>query len=80
MATMLYRYATYKKYDVSASDSLSSFKDAGDISNWALTAVKWAVAGGLIQGVSDTTLNPRGKATRAQVATILMRFIENSEK
>ena len=76
MASILYRYAIYKGYDVTAADDLSAFNDAGDISDWALAAMKWAVAEGLITGVSETELDSAGKASRAQVATILMRFVE----
>ncbi len=79
MAAILYRYASYKGYDVSASDSLETFTDLETISNWALTSVKWAVAEGLITGVSETTLDPAGNASRAQVATILMRFVNCME-
>ncbi len=75
LAAILYRYASYKGYDVSASDSLETFTDLKSVSNWALTSVKWAVAEGLITGMSETTLDPVGNASRAQVATILMRFV-----
>jgi hypothetical protein len=76
MATILYRYAVSKSYDIPSCDSLSTFMDGGQVSDWALAAIKWAVAEGLIQGVSDTSLDPSGKATRAQVAAILHRFCE----
>lgn len=77
MAAILYRYASYKGYDVTAMDDLSEFDDADDTSAWALTAMQWAVAEGLIQGVGGNQLDPAGHATRAQVATILMRFVQN---
>ena len=80
MASILYRYASYKGYDVTATDDLSAFKDAGDISDWALAPMKWAVAEGLITGVSEIELDSAGKASRAQVATILMRFVETVHK
>lgn len=76
MATILYRYAGGKDIDTSARADLSSFPDAGNVSGYALDAMKWAVAEGLVNG-SDGKLLPQGNATRAQVATILMRFIEN---
>ncbi len=76
LAAILYRYASDKGYDVSARDSLESFSDASEISDWALEAVKWAVAEGFLSGVNDMELDPKGSATRAQAAAILMRFIE----
>lgn len=80
MAAILYRYAEYKGHDVTASDNLSAFADAGEVSTWALPGLKWAVAKGLIMGVTRTILEPRGTATRAQVATVLMRFLEGAAK
>lgn len=77
MAAILYRYAEFKGYDVTAIDNLTAFTDARDVSDWALSAIKWAVAEELITGVTTTSLDPRGNATRAQVATILMRLIVN---
>ncbi len=77
LATILYRYAKYKGYDVSASASLSGYADAGNIRDWASRAIKWAVAEELITGVTATALEPGASATRAQVATIFMRFVEN---
>ena len=72
--TMLMRYAKYKGMDVSASADLSKFDDVGNVSQWANEAVHWAVAMGLINGTTPTTLEPQGNSTRAQVAAILMRF------
>ena len=72
--TMLMRYAKFKDMDVSATVELTKFTDAGQISSWASDAVRWAVASGLINGVTPTTLVPKGESTRAQIATILMRF------
>lgn len=77
MAAILNRYAEFKGYDVTATDNLTAFTDAGSVSDWALSSVKWAVAEGLITGMTTTSLEPRGNASRAQVATILMRFIVN---
>ena len=77
MATMLYRFAAYKGYDVSQKADLSGYTDAASISGYAKDALAWANAQKLITGVTDTTLNPQGSATRAQVATILMRFCES---
>ena len=76
LATILYRYAQAKGYDVSAFADLSGFPDAGDIQSYATEALSWAVAEGLLQGFEDDTLRPQGNATRAQIATILMRFCQ----
>lgn len=74
MAAILYRYATYKGYDVTARANLESFRDAGQIGSYATEAMSWGNACGLINGVGNDLLSPRGSATRAQVAAILMRF------
>ncbi len=79
MATILYRYAAYKQYDTDDLVSLTGYSDAAQISSWAEPAVKWAVGSQIISGVSATELSPAGTATRAQVATILMRFNKNAE-
>ena len=76
MATILFRYANWKGIDVSKRGDLSNFPDADKVSGYATAAMQWAVAEGLING-SDGKLLPQGNATRAQVATILVRFIEN---
>ena len=75
LAAILFRYAKQKGYDVSKSADLNGFADANTVSTYATDAMRWAVASGLIQG-SNSKLNPKGSATRAQVATILMRFME----
>jgi len=75
MAAILYRYAQKKALDVTKRDDLKSFPDAGSVSAYARDAIAWAVAEKIIGG-SDGKLLPQGNATRAQVATILMRFIE----
>lgn len=74
MATILYRYAQYKGYDVSRSADLSKYTDADQISNSSKEGMIWANAEGLIIGVTTTALAPQDNATRAQVAMILMRF------
>lgn len=79
LATILYRYAKQKGYDVSKSAALTGFSDADKVSGYAAEAMQWAVAEGLLQG-SNSKLNPQGSATRAQVATILMRFMEKIAK
>ena len=76
MATMLYRYAQSKGYDVTNMRDLSRYSDAGNVSAWAVEALQWATAQGLVTSMGDGTLSPQGSATRAQVAIILQRFIE----
>ena len=73
LATMLWRYAG----EPASSYSLSAFTDASSVSDYAATAMAWAVEHGIITGVTDTTLVPQGTATRAQCAAMLMRFAEN---
>ena len=80
LAAMLYRYAKMKGYDVSASASLSGYTDASSVSGWATDAMRWAVSAGLINGRTATTLAPQGNATRAEVASILMRFMQKYTK
>ena len=79
LVTVLYRYAESKGYDVSASADLSGYPDAGQVQDYAQPAMAWAVAEGIVEGV-DGNLNPTGDATRAQIATILMRFCEGVAK
>ena len=77
IATMLYRYAGA---EAAKEDKLSAFPDAAKTSDWAKEALNWAVASGLINGVADANgtanLEPQATATRAQIATILMRWLE----
>lgn len=77
LATILYRFATnYLGLDTSTKGDMSSLTDAGEISSYAADAMSWAFGEGLISGMTATELSPKGTATRAQVATILKRFIE----
>ncbi len=76
MATILYRYSQFKEYDTAKSNDLSGYEDLADLGSWAEAAMKWANAEGLINGVSASKLDPKGSATRAQVAAILHRFCE----
>ena len=76
MAAILYRYAQYKDYDTSETGSLDTFPDAGEVSEYAVEPMAWTVGTGLIAGMEDNTLRPQGTATRAQAATLLMRFCE----
>jgi len=75
MATILYRYAQMRNFNTDFRANLSKYADNGSISGYAREAMSWAVGTGIITGMTETTLNPAGTATRAQVATILMRFI-----
>lgn len=79
-AEILYNYAHSKGYDVSARADLTVFPDAGSVSGWAENALSWANAAGLINGTvrdGQTILDPQGSASRAQVAMILMNYVEH---
>ena len=77
-AAILYRYATYKGMDdVTLAEVLGRFTDRDACSAYAVPALEWAVHEGLINGMTDTTLAPKGSATRAQAAAILARFCES---
>ena len=76
MAAILYRYAQYKKYNTAASSGLNGFTDHASVSGYAAASLEWAVAEKLVNG-SNGKLMPTGNATRAQVAAILHRFVEN---
>ncbi len=78
MVAVLYRYCQLKGYDVSSGEDvdLSKYTDADQISSWAVSAMKWAYAEGIISGVGNGKLDPGGSATRAQAATMLMRFCQ----
>ena len=79
-AVMLYKYARFKGYDLTAAGDLTQFPDDGSISSWAETALSWANGKGLINGNEDGTLAPGGTATRAQAASILANFDQNVAK
>ncbi len=74
LAAMLHRYAQHKGYDTSAQGDLSQFKDVDRISNFAGTAMNWVVGSGIMSGKGNATLDPRGKATRAEAAVMLQKF------
>ena len=82
LAAILYRYAQYKKYDVSVGEdtNILSYDDAQSISSYAIPAIQWACGAGVVTGKSGSKLDPKGYATRAEVAAMLMRFCENVEK
>ena len=75
LVTILYRYAQYKKMDVSVGEdtNILSYDDAFDVHQWAMSAMQWAVGAGVVNGIG-TNLEPAGDASRAQVATMLWRF------
>lgn len=77
MAAILRNYAAYKGFDVTASGSLSTFTDAASVSDWAKESVEWAVGSGLLGGYEDSTLQPQGTTTRAEVASVLQRALGN---
>lgn len=77
LAAFLYRYASQKGRDVSGRTALNAFADAGQVASYAVEPLSWAVSAGLVNGVSADTLSPRGNASRAQVAVILSRFVQN---
>lgn len=80
LAAILFRYAKACGYDVSARAGLTAYADAAQVSAWAGDAMRWAVAAGLISGRSGAQLAPKGEATRAEVAVILMNFVQKVVK
>ena len=74
LAAILYRYAEYMNLSTSGSAYLAKYRDADKIANWAYDAMAWANYRGLINGTSATRIDPKGYATRAQIAAILHRF------
>ncbi len=78
MAAILYRYVQYKKQDTSIGENTNilSYDDAFDISEYAIEALQWTCSAGIMKGETESTINPQGNCTRAQVATILMRYLE----
>lgn len=80
MVTFFYRYSEWEGYSVSGRADLSGFPDAADISEYALDAMGWAVAEGLIRGDNYGKLLPQDRANRAQIATILERYVKTQTK
>ena len=74
MMTMFYQYCGLTGYNV--SDELSEFADADSVSEYAVPALNWAVQNGMLAGFPDGTLRPAAGTTRAQMATVLMRFVQ----
>ena len=79
LAAIFYRYADYKGYDLTVKGNLDKFRDADKITDYAKTAMQWAVGSGLVKGKSGNLLDPQGTATRAEIAAMLHRFIEKYE-
>lgn len=75
LATILYRYSHHKDHDIIDGSALD-YDDAHTVSHWALTAMEWAHAEGIITGISEDILHPTGNATRAQAATMFMRYLQ----
>lgn len=77
---IMFRFANYMKFDVSVGEdtNILSYEDFNEISEYAIPAIQWAVGANLVKGNTASTLDPRSNTTRAQVATILQRFIENN--
>ena len=79
LAAIFYRYADYKGYDLTVKGNPDTCKDADKITDYAKTAMQWAVGSGLVKGKSGNLLDPQGTATRAEIAAMLHRFIEKYE-
>ena len=80
LATILYRYATYKGLNPTGTANLQQFGDAAKINTWAEPAMNWAVSNGLMDGMGNGLLEPDGNTSRAQVATLFMRYMQNIAK
>ena len=78
IAAIMYRYAKAKGYDVSAGENTNilSYEDADKISSYAVEALQYTAGSGIMKGKTESTLNPLDNATRAEAATVVMRFIE----
>ena len=80
IALIMYNYSNLHSLDTTESKSVEMFKDATDVSEWAKEAVEWAIGAGLLSGKGDGILDPKGNATRAEIATILMRYVEKYDQ
>ena len=80
LVTILYNYSVFKGYKVDGKQALDSFADGAAVSDYAKTAMEWAVSHGIVTGVGENTLSPQSTATRAQMAAILQRYIETITK
>ena len=77
MVTMLFRYVQSQDGDNGLRDDLAAFEDRDKVSNFAKAPMEWAVANRVVNGMTATTLAPKGQATRAQTATVLYRTLAN---
>jgi len=80
MASVLYRYSVFMKYDISKLNGLDTFTDTDAISEWALPAMKWAVGNGIVEGVGNDLVSPGTGATRAQFAAMMQRYVKTFVK
>jgi hypothetical protein len=80
IVTILYNYCMWKGIDVSAGEdtNILSYNDASDISEWAIPAFRWACGSGIVNGKPGGILDPKGDATRAEIAAIMCRFLESA--
>lgn len=78
-ATILYRYANFKKYSLTSAEELTNFKDFDKISSWAVDAVKWAYKNEIMLGNENSEFMPQSSTTRAQITSILMRMINKNK-
>lgn len=76
LVTFLARYTQFQGIDVDAQGDLSAFVDGDTVSHYAVASMTWAVDNGILVGDEAGRLNPRGYATRAQIATIVMRYCQ----
>ena len=79
LTAIFYRYADYKGYKLTVTGNLDKFEDADKITDYAKTVMQWAVGNGLIKGKAENLLDPQGTATRAEIAAMLHRFVENTK-
>ena len=79
LTAIFYRYADYKGYKLTVTENLDKFEDADKITDYAKMVMQWAVGNGLIKGKSENLLDPQGTATRAEIAAMLHRFVENAK-
>jgi len=77
LVTFFYTYSAKNGVDVSGRADLAKYSDYGKVHDWARDAMSWAVNVGLVTGTSETTLSPRSFATRAELAVIVMNYVEN---
>ncbi len=77
MAVIFYRYINYKGYSRGSQGDISAFGDCSSAASYAIEGLNWAAGNGLLQGVGNNLLAPKGQTTRAEVAALIMRFCES---